>query len=91
VPHSAKKLASQLNALGLGQGDGVFVHASMGAMGAVDGGAATVVEALLEAIGARGLLGMPGFTEDAVLRGPPPRSETERREREALVPGYDPQ
>lgn len=91
MPHSVDTLLTQLTDLGVRAGDGLFVHASMRAMGRVENGSPTVVESLLRSVGVKGLLGMPGFTEDAVLTGPPPQTEAERLVREAAVPGYDPQ
>lgn len=58
-------LAGDLKALGLAPGDGVFVHAAMGRIGRVVGGARAVIAALLATVGPDGLLGMPGFSRDA--------------------------
>lgn len=77
MPLDAKTLLSQLNSLGVGSGDGLFVNGSMRAVGRVECGAPTIIEALLKVIGAGGLLAMPSFTEDAVLTGPPPRTDAE--------------
>ena len=63
--HTQKSLTHDLQNLGLAQGDGVWVHASMRSMGQVSGGAATVIEALQTTVGAHGLVGMPGFSRDA--------------------------
>lgn len=51
-----EELASQLRALGIGPGDTVLVHASLSAVGRVDGGVRTVVDSLLDALGATGTL-----------------------------------
>ena len=48
--------------LGLRTGDLVFVHASLSRFGFVQGAAEAVIAALLDAIGPRGTLAMPGFT-----------------------------
>ncbi|MEO0752937.1 MAG: AAC(3) family N-acetyltransferase [Pseudomonadota bacterium] len=63
--HTVQTLSSELNALGVFAGDGVWVHASMRAVGRVTGGAASLIKALLSAVGPEGLIGMPGFSEDA--------------------------
>ena len=47
--------------VGLKAGDLVIVHSSLRSFGEVDGGAKTVVDALLEAIGPRGTLAVPTF------------------------------
>ena len=48
-----------LRELGLGQGDIVVVHSALSAFGKVEGGAKTVVDALLETIGEEGTLLAP--------------------------------
>ncbi len=55
-------IVAGLREVGVVPGDVVFVHAAMGAMGCVEGGAAAVVAAFREAIGAEGTLAMPGFS-----------------------------
>lgn len=54
-------LVVDLKKLGVQRGMDLMVHSSLGAIGFVAGGAETVVEALLEAIGPRGTLMMPSF------------------------------
>jgi aminoglycoside 3-N-acetyltransferase len=61
-----RQLASQLGALGLQRGSRVVVHSSLRAVGRVEGGAETVVEALLDVVGDEGLLVVPTFTYDNV-------------------------
>ena len=51
-----------LHQIGLKTGDVVLVHAAMRTLGYVNGGAETVVNALLEVIGKRGTLVVPTFT-----------------------------
>lgn len=63
--HTLRSLVQELISLGVEQGDGLFVHASMSAIGHVIGGPRTVIEALLETVGEDGLVGMPGFSVDA--------------------------
>jgi len=55
-------IVDDLRALGLEEGDQVVVHSSLRAVGPVEGGADTVVDALLEVLGPAGLLVAPTFT-----------------------------
>lgn len=55
-------LADDLYRLGLRPGDRVVVHSSLKAIGPIDGGAETVIRALLDVIGPGGLLVVPTFT-----------------------------
>lgn len=55
-------LVDDLRELGLGAGDRVVVHSSLRAVGRVEGGAETVVDALLEVLEPQGLLVVPTFT-----------------------------
>lgn len=90
--HIHADLRADLAALGVQWGDGLFVHASMRAIGHVVGGPRTVVEALLEAVGEAGLIGMPGFSSDACFPADLDRSTLtadEVAEVEAAVPGFD--
>ena len=48
--------------LGLKRGDTVFIHSSLSSIGYVEGGAATVVQALLGVVHAEGTLAAPAFT-----------------------------
>ncbi len=54
-------LQAGLQAIGLVPGDLVFIHASLSAFGRVEGGARTVVEALLSVLGPEGTLVAPIF------------------------------
>lgn len=65
VFHTQTNLLDDLISLGVGAGDGLFVPGSMSAVGNTVGGARTVVERLLQAVGGTGLVGMPGFSSDA--------------------------
>lgn len=47
---------------GVGEGMALMVHASLSALGRVDGGAATVVASLREAVGPAGTVAVPAFT-----------------------------
>lgn len=58
-------LVTDIRALGITPGMDLLVHSSLSAIGYVRGGAETVVEALLEAIGPEGTLLMPSFNHKA--------------------------
>ncbi|MEM8811464.1 MAG: AAC(3) family N-acetyltransferase, partial [Pseudomonadota bacterium] len=58
-------LRYDLTALGIREGDGLFDHPSMKAVGFVVGGPRTIIESLQAAAGEAGLIGMPGFSTDA--------------------------
>jgi len=55
-------LVEKLRELGLKRGAVVAVHSSLSRLGFVEGGAKTVVDALIEAVGERGTILMPTFT-----------------------------
>lgn len=55
-----------LRDLGIGAGDLLQVHSSLSALGYVEGGAETVVDALLEAVGPTGTVMVPTFNHGAV-------------------------
>lgn len=57
-----ESLAECLGTLGVAAGDTLLVHASMRSIGWVDGGAATVVQALLDVLGRHGTLVVPAQT-----------------------------
>lgn len=48
--------------LGINKGDIVFVHSALSSIGFVDGGAETVIDALLESVGDEGTIIMPALT-----------------------------
>jgi len=56
------KIAAALRALGLAPGAAVFVHSALSSMGHVAGGAAAVVDALIDVLGPAGTLVVPTFT-----------------------------
>lgn len=60
---TSQNICAGLRALGLETGDVVMMHSSLSALGPVDGGAETVVEALLEVIGDSGTLLVPAFRD----------------------------
>lgn len=65
VLHTQTSLFDDLISLGVHTGNGLFVHGSMSAVGGTVGGARTIVDSLLKAVGETGLVGMPGFSSDA--------------------------
>ena len=58
---SRAELVTGLARLGIAKGDAVFVHSSLKSLGFVNGGAATLVEALQEAVGPTGTLLVPTY------------------------------
>ncbi len=56
-----RKLADDLRRLGIEAGDLVIVHSSLSSLGSVDGGAETVVQALLDVLTPSGTLAAPTF------------------------------
>lgn len=100
VPVTGKELTRALAGLGLGDGDVVLVHASLSSLGFVVGGALTVVQALLDAVGGSGTIVAPTFTAGncdparwAVTRGravPEPWWPTVRESLPAFDPGVTP-
>lgn len=50
-----------LKRVGIEKGDSILVHSSMSRLGLVDGGAKTVVSALLNTVGPKGTIGAPTF------------------------------
>ena len=92
-PNTAISLRQDLSGLGLCEGDGVFVHASLKAIGPTVGGARTVVQALLDCVGETGLLGMPGFSTDAYFPADIDAKSLTPDEMQRIrdaVPGFDP-
>lgn len=87
----ADRLAADLARLGVREGGFLVVHASYRALGPVDGGPGTVIEALGRAVGPEGTLAMPGFRDGVSLPGlhaSVPGSVIERAR--AATPLYDP-
>ena len=58
-----KTLIEDLIALGVRRGDCVMLHSSLSSLGYVEGGATTVVDAFLEAVGKTGDLLVPSFRD----------------------------
>ena len=63
MPATRQALARDLTNLGLGTGANVMIHSSLSALGPVEGGAETVVDALRDAVGAGGTLVVPAFRD----------------------------
>ncbi len=63
-PATQESLLDDLRQAGIAEGDLVIAHTILSAMGYVEGGAGTVVQALLQAIGDEGTLVMPCFAHD---------------------------
>ena len=59
--HTLESLVRDLRALGVEQGDTLFIHSSFKSLGTVEGGALAVVSALENATGPGGLILMPSF------------------------------
>jgi len=60
-PSTRHTLSEDLSKLGVGPGDILFVHASFKSLGEIEGGAASVVAGLADAVGPEGLILMPSF------------------------------
>lgn len=58
---SKDDLVNDLKVIGIKNGDSLLVHSSLSKIGYVDGGAATVIDALKEALGSNGTLMLPSF------------------------------
>ncbi|MGP7959403.1 aminoglycoside N(3)-acetyltransferase [Sanguibacter sp. A247] len=82
-PLTRTDLVDALRTLGVGPGDDVLVHSSLRGLGYVDGGATTVVAALIDAVGPDGTVLFPTITATAE-HGPahPPRLDL------ATAPGW---
>ncbi|MCX7625397.1 MAG: AAC(3) family N-acetyltransferase [Candidatus Sumerlaeaceae bacterium] len=61
-PLTRESLAEEFTRAGLRSGDSVILHSSLKSLGAVEGGAEAVVQALLDVIGETGHLLVPTFT-----------------------------
>jgi aminoglycoside 3-N-acetyltransferase len=87
-----EQLIADLQDLGLSEGAAVLVHASMRAVGPVEGGAETLVKAFQQVLGPEGTLLVPAFTPDhgdpAEWRTPPETPEALERLR-AETPVFD--
>ncbi|MFB3890747.1 MAG: AAC(3) family N-acetyltransferase [Phycisphaerae bacterium] len=59
---TARRIADDLRRLGVAAGDCLLVHSSLRSLGHVDGGAATVIDALIDALGPSGTLLLPALS-----------------------------
>ena len=57
-------LMEGFDSLGIKKGDSLLVHSSITAMGNVEGGAHTVIQALMEGVGSDGTLVLPSLNWD---------------------------
>ena len=75
------QLAADLTALGVQQGDILFMHSSFKSLGPVDGGAGAVIAALEDAVGQEGLILLPTFNlvRREPARPPPPQMAADPR------------
>lgn len=92
-PLTQPELVRDLRALGLQTGDVVLVHTALSRIGWVIGGAATVIEALLETVGAGGTVMVPtqtGDNSDPSLWGNPPVPKSWWPHIREHMPAYDP-
>ncbi|MBD3292863.1 MAG: hypothetical protein GF393_08075 [Armatimonadia bacterium] len=60
-------IVEELRALGVGPGMTIMVHSSLSALGHVEGGAETLIEALIEAVGRDGTVAMPAMPGGGVF------------------------
>ena len=62
LPVTAEDAVGALRGLGIGDGDVVLAHSALRPFGSVEGGAATIATALVEAVGSDGTVVAPAFT-----------------------------
>lgn len=95
VTHNKRRLAADLAKLGVEQGGVLMVHASLRAVGPVDGGPRAVVRALRRALGPEGTLVVPAFTPENSDTSPSFRdrvrglADGERAAVKASMPPFD--
>lgn len=92
-PVTTESLFAELRSLGIQAGEIVIVHASLSALGWVNGGPVAVVEALLRAVGPGGTVVMPtqsaGLTDPETWEAPPVPHAWLDTIRDTM-PAYDP-
>lgn len=92
-PRTRSSLRVDLEQAGLAPGMTVLVHSSLSALGWVAGGAVSVIEALMDALGPQGTLVMPaqsGQMSDPARWREPPVPESWIDVIRAELPAYDP-
>ena len=60
--HTLERLAEDFRRMGIKEGDALMVHSSLKSIGWVEGGADTVIDAILSVIGEEGVLFVPTLT-----------------------------
>ena len=63
-----EEIVEGLRKLGVKPGNGLVVHSSLRSFGQVNGGAETVIEALMDVVTAEGTILMPSFNHDEPFR-----------------------
>jgi aminoglycoside 3-N-acetyltransferase len=66
--HTERTLSDQLLKAGLAKNDTLVVHGSLSKLGNIDGGAPTVIRALLTCVGEKGNLVFPSFSYTGTMR-----------------------
>jgi len=95
-PVDHERLAAGLRALGLRRGQDLLIHSSLSRIGWVDGGAATVLSAILEVAGPSATLVVPtettwnSLTSNAFRAATEGLDAAERARHIARMPGFDP-
>ena len=86
-----RQITDQLRTLGLASGDVVMMHSSLSSLGFVDGGAETVINGILDAIGGEGTLMVPVF-RDSVWGDPAnfTNSDCDCTSQDGLCPSQQP-
>lgn len=96
APVSRERLAADLRSLGLRPGQDLLIHSSLRRIGPIEGGAATLLDALLDVAGPRATLVVPAQTTlnsltsrdfHAAVAG---LDDHERARYIAAMPGFDP-
>jgi aminoglycoside 3-N-acetyltransferase len=93
-PVTRDRIAADLRKLGLLKGDVVLVHCSLSALGWVNGGAETLIRAILDVLGKSGTLVMPahsGALSDPGLWENPPVPPNWVETVRATMPPFDPE
>ena len=80
------KISQDLGALGVRPGGVLLVHSSLSALGHVEGGAETVIQGLLAALGPEGTLLMPALTYDRVTPRNPVFDARRTRSNVGVIP-----